>query len=254
MQARDDAVSELLGRPVLEEPPDALCSPCPPIAVEPPPPAPPPQGLSHLPGVTDADLRRARRETRRGVLTDAHPLMKGFRVAGGTDELLRARSSLSGNMDSMSAESLDSVLSSSSSEEQDGDDAEEDAAAALPGLAHARVGNGNATGRAMREAHGGGPPEEEAAPLAAGRRGVLRAEGAVAVRVHQPSVPRVSTTHSPGLLPALHMVIALLTSDACQPAAPLVEELAAFLGSVSLVQQAEATDIPTAGNIIFIQG
>lgn len=104
---RDEAVDELLGRP--ESGGDAEAAGLP-VCSEPPlMPAGMP-GLSELPGITEAHVKRALRDST-GMLA-AYPVNGGFRVPGSTpQDLPGTGSSLTEHMVSLSAESLESLLS-----------------------------------------------------------------------------------------------------------------------------------------------
>ena len=105
---RDAAVEEILGRPGSREAADPLSCPVRSTSLS-QPAAAERAGLSQLPGITDAHVKRALRESKRGLVT--HPPNGGFRVPGSMERLLATGSSLTENMDSPSGESLGSLLS-----------------------------------------------------------------------------------------------------------------------------------------------
>lgn len=155
------------GRAPEQATPDASAPPCgllgDPIEFQ-----PTPHTLSEVPGVTEADLRRAR--LWQGSYADV-PVAGGFRVPGGAPvdaaalAVLMSSSSLTWRADSASGESLDSALSG---EEEGGDRCEP-----VPGRLCAgggAVANGGVDGRwgggAWPELDAG-VGEEEVAPLPA---------------------------------------------------------------------------------------
>ncbi len=120
-------------------------------------------GLSQLPGITDAHVKRALLESRRGAV--ANSAKRGFRVPGNIEELLATgSSSLADNMDSPSAESLGSLLSG----EEGGADSPMSQPPAMGGLPCLKGGAALA-GAAVRGSRSAQVTEEqeESVPLAA---------------------------------------------------------------------------------------